>query len=97
VGISLIASASNGVLIIGHSAEMHYYGIKMTYKIIALAIFTVLSAHVFIPQYRLMKLTSVYEVRSSRAFSNLINYRKLLQIEGGEDRSGCTLFLPSES
>jgi len=63
VGISLVVSGLNGVFIIGHSAEMHYHGVKMTYNFIALVIFTVVSAHVFIPQYRRMKLTSVYEVR----------------------------------
>ena len=62
VAMSLIASILNGIFIIGLPAEVHYHGVEMTYMVIAAVVITVLSAHVFVPQFRRMKFTSAYEV-----------------------------------
>jgi len=62
VAMSLIASVLNGIFVVGLSAEVHYHGVEMTYMVVAAVVITSLGAHIFIPRFRRMRLTSAYEV-----------------------------------
>jgi len=71
VALSILASLLNGTFVIGVPAEVHYYGVAVSYMTIGILLALVISAHIFVPKYHAMMLTSAYEVRASGIYTCL--------------------------
>jgi SSS family transporter len=66
VALSILASLLNGIFVIGTPAEMHYYGVEISYMVIGLLIAIAITAHLFVPTYQSMRFTSAYEYVEKR-------------------------------
>ncbi len=62
VGMSLVATFQSAIAILGTPAEVYYFGTMFWWFGISYAIVSLLTAHVFIPVYYNLGVTSVYEV-----------------------------------
>lgn len=72
VSLSLIASFQSAVAIIGVPAEIYTYGTQYWFIGFAYILGLIIPAHVFIPVFYRLRLSSAYEVKFSLGF-NIIN------------------------
>ena len=75
VALSMFMSVISGIMILGNSAEMYFYGTQMWLDCLGKATFYSISATLFVPLMYRMKLTSVFEVSNfkiRRFISDLI-------------------------
>ena len=63
VSLSIVMSVISGILVLGTSAEVYFYGTQMWMECLARVGYNILSALLFVPLFYRMKLTSVFEVR----------------------------------
>ena len=63
VSLSIFMSVISGILVLGNSAEVYFYGTQLWMDCLARAAYYVISAILFVPLFYRMKLTSVFEVR----------------------------------
>ncbi len=62
-GISMCSSFMSAVFILGTPSEYYYYGADFYYLSIAYLTALPISAHIYLPVFHRLKLTSAYEVR----------------------------------
>lgn len=60
--LSMFMSGISAILVLGNSAEMYVHGAQMWVYCIGAAIAYPISAHLFVPVYYPLKITSVYQV-----------------------------------
>ena len=68
VGVSIIASFTSAVAILGFSAEMYRFGTMYWIILISQVLSQALTALVYIPLFHGLKLTSAYQVLKIKAF-----------------------------
>lgn len=61
IAISLIASWVSGIALLGTSTEVYIYGVNYLYMVVALAISSIASWHLYLPVFHELQLTSTYE------------------------------------
>ena len=80
VALSIFMSAISGILILGNSAEMYFYGTQAWVDCLGRAVFSIISANLFVPLLYGMRLTSVYEVRETFSFREVHMYFKTMHL-----------------
>ena len=65
VAMSILASALNGVFILGFPAEIHYNGAIFSFVGFSFLISGIVLSQIFVPIYHQMNLTSAYEVSTN--------------------------------
>ena len=64
----MLGSFLNGIALVGGPAEVYYFGIIGIWGNIALLIVPVITAHITVPMFHKMKITSAYEVDQKFSF-----------------------------
>lgn len=65
IGLSLIASFISGVTLLGLPTEVYSYGIQYVYVFLGVMLMGVIMSVFYLPVFRLLNITSTYEVRSN--------------------------------
>lgn len=64
IGLSLIASFISGITLLGLPTEVYSYGIQYVYVFLGVMLMGVVFSVFYLPVFRLLNITSTYEVRA---------------------------------